>query len=118
MNTGLTQTCIAIAVPPPHIGTLPKAQRGRQGNAKLKVMNKVFECLALLKIKVIEYGKMGFKWLEVHSQRQRFLKKKSVGGSPGPPPMRGAVNPPPPPPHTLCAARFKPSTFSTPPPPP
>ena len=28
---------------------------------KIIVRNKVFECLTLLKIEVIEYGKMGFK---------------------------------------------------------
>ena len=40
---------------------IDKAPRGRQGNAKHIVRNKVFECLALFKIEVIEYGKMGFK---------------------------------------------------------
>ena len=59
LNIGLTQTCIAIAVP--RHGNLTKAPRGRHGNARLIVRNKVFECLTLLKIKVIEYGKMGFK---------------------------------------------------------
>ena len=46
LNIGLTQTCIAIAVPhplTPH-GNLTKAPRGRQGNAKRRVRNKVFEC--------------------------------------------------------------------------
>ena len=59
LNIGLTQTCIAIDVLPlqPH-GNLTKAPRGRQGNAKLIVRNKVFECTTLLKIEVIEYGKM------------------------------------------------------------
>ena len=44
--------------PPPHTHThwnLTKAPRGRQGNAKkIIVRNKVFECLTLLKIEVIE----------------------------------------------------------------
>ena len=44
---------------PPH-ENLTKTPRGRQGNAKLIVRNKVFECTTLLKIEVIEYGKMGF----------------------------------------------------------
>ena len=68
LNIGLTEACIAIDVPPfpPH-GSLTKTPRGRQGNAKLIVRNEVFECTTLLKIEVIEYGKMG-----VHSQRQRF----------------------------------------------
>ena len=44
----------------PH-GNLTKAPKGRQGHAKLIVRNKVFECLTLLKIEVIEYGKIGFK---------------------------------------------------------
>ena len=35
--------------------------RGWQGNEKLMAKNKVFECLTLLKIEVIEYGKMGIK---------------------------------------------------------
>ena len=62
LNIGLTEACIAIDVPPfpPH-GNLTKTQRGRQGNAKLIVGNKVFERPTLLKIEVIEYGKMGFK---------------------------------------------------------
>ena len=61
LNIGLTEACIAIDVPPfpPH-GNLNKTPRGRQGNAKLIVRNKVFECTTLLKIEVIEYGKMGF----------------------------------------------------------
>ena len=61
LNIGLTEACIAIDVPPfpPH-GNLTKTPRGRQGNAKLIVRNKVFECTTLLKIEVIEYGKMGF----------------------------------------------------------
>ena len=55
LNIGLTEACIAIDVPPfpPH-GNLIKTPRGRQGNAKLKVRNKVFECTTLLKIEVIE----------------------------------------------------------------
>ena len=62
LNIGLTEACIAIDVPPfpPH-GNLTKTPRGRQGNAKLIVGNKVFERPTLLKIEVIEYGKMGFK---------------------------------------------------------
>ena len=44
-----------------HMSSITKAPRGRQGNAKLIVRNKVFECLTLLKIEIIEYGKMGFK---------------------------------------------------------
>ena len=73
LNIGLTEACIAIDVPPfpPH-GNLTKTPRGRQGNAKLIVRNKVFECTTLLKIEVIEYGKWVSKWLEMHSQRQRF----------------------------------------------
>ena len=64
LTIGLTQTCIAIDVsppppPPPH-WNLNKAPRGRRGNAKLIVRNKVFECTTLLKIGVIEYGKMSF----------------------------------------------------------
>ena len=31
------------------------------GKWKIIVWNKMFECLSLLKIEVIEYGKMGFK---------------------------------------------------------
>ena len=60
VNIGLTQTCITIAVPPPPHGNLTKAPIGRQGNSKLTVRNKVFESTTLLKIEVIEYGKMGF----------------------------------------------------------
>ena len=62
LNIGLTQTCIANDVPPPPTphGNLTNAPRGRQGNAKKKVRNKVFECTTVLKIEVIEYGKMGF----------------------------------------------------------
>ena len=77
LNIGLTQTCIAIAVPPPlpSHGNLTKASRGRQGNSKLIVRNKVFECTNLLnlsKIEITEYGKWVSKWLEMHSQSQRF----------------------------------------------
>ena len=76
LNIGLTQTCIAIDVPPtsppPSHGNLTKAPRGRQGNAKLIVRNKVFECTTLLKIEVIEDEKWVSKWLEMHSLRQRF----------------------------------------------
>ena len=63
-------TCIAIAVPLPPDGKLTKAPRGRQGNANLIVRNKVFECLTLLTIEVIEYNmeKWASKWLEMHSQ--------------------------------------------------
>ena len=62
LNIGLTEACIAIDVPPfpPH-GNLTKTPRGRLGNAKLIAGNKVFELPTLLKIEVIEYGKMGFK---------------------------------------------------------
>ena len=60
LNIWLTQTCIAIAVPLPPHGNLTKALRARQGNSKLNVRKKVFECTTLLKIEVIEYGKMGF----------------------------------------------------------
>ena len=70
LNIGVTQTCIAIDVPP-H-GNLTIAPRGRQENAKQIVRNKVFECTTLLKIEVIEYGKWVSKLLEMHSQRQRF----------------------------------------------
>ena len=61
LNIGLTEACIAIDVPPfpPH-GNLTKTPRGRQENAKLIVRNKVSECTTLLKIEVIEYGKMCF----------------------------------------------------------
>ena len=64
LNIGLTQTCIANNVPPsppppPH-GNLTKAPRGRPGNAKLIVRNNVFECTTLLKVEVMEYGKMGY----------------------------------------------------------
>ena len=41
--------------------------------------------------------KWASKWLEMFSQRQRFIYfffLNSMGGSSGPPPMRGAVNPP------------------------
>ena len=72
LNIGVTQTCIAIDVPPPPHGNLTNAPRGRQENAKQIVRNKVFECTTLLKIEVIEYGKWVSKWLEMHSQRQRF----------------------------------------------
>ena len=61
LNIGLTEACIAIDVPPfPSHGNLTKTPRGRHGNTKLIVRNKVFECTALLKIEVIEYGKNGF----------------------------------------------------------
>ena len=63
LDIELTQTCIAIDVPPPPThthGNLTNASRGRQENAKQIVRNKVFECTTLLKIEVIEYGKMGF----------------------------------------------------------
>ena len=56
LNIGLIQICIAIAVPPS-----PKARRGQQGKCKIIARNKVFECLTLLKIEVIEYGKMCYK---------------------------------------------------------
>ena len=57
--------------------------------------------------------KWGSKWLEMHSQRHRFLTK-SGGGPPYPPRMSGGVHPPS---HTLpplmaCAARFMPSGSS------
>ena len=78
LTIGLTQTCVEMNVPsspppfPPLHGNFTKAPRGRQGNAKLIVRNKVFECTTLLKIEVIKYGKWVSKWLEKHSQRQRF----------------------------------------------
>ena len=62
LNIGLTQTCIANDVPPPplsHMGTLPMHQEDDKEMQK-KVRNKVFECTTVLKIEVIEYGKMGF----------------------------------------------------------
>ena len=60
LNIGLTQTCIANDVPPlPHMGTLPMHQEDDKEMQK-KVRNKVFECATVLKIEVIEYGKMGF----------------------------------------------------------
>ena len=49
---------------------------------KLIAKNKVFECLTLLKIEVIEYGKWASKWLEMHSQRHRF--SFFSGGGPTP----------------------------------
>ena len=60
LNIWLTQTCKAIAVPLPLHGNLTKAPRERQGNSKLNVREKVVECTTLLKIEVIEYGKLGF----------------------------------------------------------
>ena len=69
LNIWPTQTCIAIAVPPPPQGNLTKAPRGRQGNSKLNVRKKMFECTTLLKTEVIEYGKRVSKWLEMHSLR-------------------------------------------------
>ena len=60
LSVGLTQTCIANYVPPSSHGNLTKAPRGRHGNAKLIVRKNVFECTTLLKIKVMEYGKMSF----------------------------------------------------------
>ena len=62
LNIGLTQTALEMmcpSPPPPHVN-LTKTPRGRQGNAKLIVRNNVFGCTALLKIEVMEYGKMGF----------------------------------------------------------
>ena len=42
LNIGLTEACIAIDVPPfPPNGNLTKTPRGRQGNAKLIVRNKI-----------------------------------------------------------------------------
>ena len=61
--------CNCCAPPPPPQENLTKAPRGRQGNAKLLVRNKVFACLILFEIEVIEYGKIGFK---MHSQRILF----------------------------------------------
>ena len=57
LNIELTQTCIAIDVPssPPPPPTWEP--RGRQGNEKLIVRYKVFECTTLLKIEAIRYGK-------------------------------------------------------------
>ena len=52
--------CNWHAPSPPH-RDLTKAPRGPQGKAKLIIRNKVFECTTLLKIEVIEYGKMGFQ---------------------------------------------------------
>ena len=92
LNIGLTQTCIAIDVPPPPHGDLTKAQRRRQGNAKLIVRNKVFECTTLLKIEVIEYGKWVSKLLEM------FLETNIL--------MRGEFNPPS---HTLPTSLLAPS---------
>ena len=46
--------------PLPHMVNLPKHQEADKKNATLKVRNKVFECTTLLKIEVIEYGKMDF----------------------------------------------------------
>ena len=61
LNIGLTQTCIANdAHSFPQHGNLTKAPRERQGNAKLIVRNNVFMCTTLLKIEVMEYGKLGF----------------------------------------------------------
>ena len=52
LNIGLTQACIAIAVPHQPHGNLTKAPRGRQRNVKLIVRNKVFECLTLIKMRL------------------------------------------------------------------
>ena len=84
---------------------------------KLIAKNKVFEFLTLLKTEVKEYEKMGFKmakWLEMPSQRNKFLKIFR-GETPGHPNERGVE----PPSHTLpplaaFAARFNPSAFSAP----
>ena len=53
--------CNCCATPTQTHGNLIKAQRGRQGNAKLIFRNKVFECLTLLGVEVIEYGKNGLQ---------------------------------------------------------
>ena len=58
--------------PLPSHGNLTKASTRRQGDSKLIARNKVFDCTTLLKIEVIEYGKWFSKWLEMHTQRQRF----------------------------------------------
>ena len=59
-----------LCAPFPHMGNLTKAPRGRQGNAKLIVRNNVFECTALLRIEVMEYGKNEFlNGLKILSQR-------------------------------------------------
>ena len=78
LNIGLTQTCIAIAVPHPH-GHLTKAPRGRQGHATLIVRNKVVECLTLLKIRVIGLQN-GLNCI----LRDIDFEKKSGGGPPDP----------------------------------
>ena len=61
LGTGRGGGGIYFRVTGEHMSSITKAPRGRQGNAKLIVRNKVFECLTLLKIEIIEYGKMGFK---------------------------------------------------------
>ena len=68
---------ILSSPPPTHKGSAVFLNIGLthtwwQGNAKLISKIKVFECLTLLKIEVIEYGKWASKWLEMHSQRHRF----------------------------------------------
>ena len=50
--------------------------------------------------------KRASKWLEMHSQRHRFLKKNPGGAPPNSPPMSGgfhplSYSPPPPPAHGL-----------------
>ena len=48
-------------------GGLPLPGPSNERKCKIIVRNKVFECLTLLKIKVIEYGKKwASKWLEMH----------------------------------------------------
>ena len=71
LNIGLTQTCIANDVPPFSLhGNLPKAPRGRQGNAKLIVRNNV-----KLKLRLRNMKKWVSKWLEMHSRDIFFPRR-------------------------------------------
>ena len=57
---GWLRLALQMMCPPlPHMGTLPMHQEDDKEMQK-KVRNKVFECTTVLKIEVIEYGKMGF----------------------------------------------------------
>ena len=60
LNIGLTQTCIAIDVPPSPTWEPYQSIKRTTRKCKTNVRNKMFECATLLKIEVIEYGKNGF----------------------------------------------------------